>query len=397
MAIHAVFSASAASRWLACPGSVALSQGASGSGASRASAEGTLLHALSEQLLRHGGEAEDFIGQDFTQDGFEFTIDDEQALAVRCYVEYVRGFTGTAMYEVRSDYSDLLGLPKGEGFGTSDCVIYQEETKQLHVIDAKFGRNFVSATENKQLTLYAAGTLTLLQAVGYEVENVTLHILQPRVTATPTPYSMTVEELYAVVESFKEPVALAKEAMEVHRKGGNLLPYLVMGEAQCQWCPAKAVCPTLIKLASKAAMETADAVLFYPSSKLAEAYANTAIIEGYLKAVETEILRRLNEGQDVEGYKLVLGREGNRKWADEAQTVALLSSIKTVPEEELWNPRSPRTLAQVEKVLKKHKVVGIDLAQYQTRAPAKPTIAEASDPRPAWSEASQIDDEFSAL
>ena len=50
MAAHSTFSASAASRWLACPGSIVLSHGLPDS-SSKYSAAGTVAHGLLEAYL----------------------------------------------------------------------------------------------------------------------------------------------------------------------------------------------------------------------------------------------------------------------------------------------------------------------------------------------------------
>ena len=76
--------------------------------------------------------------------------------------------------EERLDLSDYVK----EAFGTADCVVVGGE--DLHIIDLKYGQGvLVDARENTQLMLYGLGALSLLDGI-YDIENVSLHIYQPR-------------------------------------------------------------------------------------------------------------------------------------------------------------------------------------------------------------------------
>lgn len=397
---HSRFSASASERWLACPGSLALSQGLE-SEPSFASAEGTMLHALGEQCLREGSDPCDFIGASYKADGFEFTLDDEQAAAATTYVEYIRGFSGIKMYEVRSNYAAALGLDDDLAFGTADCVIWQEDTQHLHIVDAKFGRKFVSAQENRQLILYAIGVVETLRAVGDDPQEITLHIVQPRVSAVPVPYTFSAAELQDYADDYAEAAEKGQAAIDAYTPGREveLLPYLVAGDAQCQWCPAKANCPALRKVVDESMKNVPDAVGFMSSADLSREQSRLVLIRMYCDAIETETTRRLLAGEPVDGYKMVMGREGNRKWSDEEKTADLLEKLQVtykLAESDLWSPKKPKTLPQIEKVLKKAKVP-VNLEPYQVRSPAKPTMAAADDPRATWVPNAAVDEEFDAV
>ena len=84
--VHATFSPSAAERWIACPGSVKLSENCPKT-TSKYAEEGTLAHALAEQcLLTPDKNADDFVGKRI--DGQLIT--QEMAEFVQVYVEHCR-------------------------------------------------------------------------------------------------------------------------------------------------------------------------------------------------------------------------------------------------------------------------------------------------------------------
>jgi hypothetical protein len=64
--------------------------------------------------------------------------------------------------------------------------------------------------------------------------------------------------------------------------------------------------------------------------------------------------------------------------------------------DDLWSPKKPKTLPQIEKVLKKAKIP-VNLEPYQVRSPAKPTMATAGDPRETWVPNAAVDDEFDTV
>ena len=74
---HASLGASSASRWMACPGSVRLSEGMPNISSDYAR-EGTAAHELAEMCLRQGKPASAFLEQEI--EGFEVTEDMAEAV-----------------------------------------------------------------------------------------------------------------------------------------------------------------------------------------------------------------------------------------------------------------------------------------------------------------------------
>lgn len=391
MSKHALFSASASERWSNCPGSLAMSQGIpnSSSGSSR---EGTAGHDLGDRCLRTGADPLDAIGEVILVEGEEIEVTEELAQAVFDYVEYVRGFSGTMLSETRINYSELLGVDTEEGFGTSDAIVLSGTT--LHVFDAKFGRRYVDPRLNRQMMLYGGGTLKVLLDLGEEVDKVVLHIVQPRVVERPIPFEMTVDELNFQIDYLRERAQIVKEAFFTFTsredKHWHSL-YLVPGEKQCEWCPAAAFCPALRNIAREhideefSVLSLQDTV---PGDEIAENLGMLPLLEIFGKAVTAEANRRLTLGQKVGDWKLVKGREGNRRWRD---TEAVAAEFDDVDPNLVYGPPKLLTPPQMEKALKKHDAKS-RIADLVVRNPARPTLAPGSDPREPWSESASADE-----
>ena len=108
------------------------------------------------------------------------------------------------------------------------------------------------------------------------------------------------------------------------------------------------------------------------------------LVEGWCKAVRAEVERRLLAGTAVPGYKLVQGRQGNRAFADETAAEALMKTFRLKREEMydfvLISPTSAEKLAAEGVIGKKQWP---KLQEMIRRSDGKPSVAPASDKRPA--------------
>lgn len=108
------------------------------------------------------------------------------------------------------------------------------------------------------------------------------------------------------------------------------------------------------------------------------------LVEGWCKAVRAEVERRLLAGTAVPGYKLVQGRQGNRAFADETAAEALMKTFRLKREEMydfvLISPTSAEKLAADGIIGKKQWP---KLQEMIRRSDGKPSVAPASDKRPA--------------
>lgn len=415
---HAELGPSGWAQWSACPGSIPLSEGIVDKGSAYAR-EGTAAHALLEEVLLEGGDAEDRIGKTYAVEGDTFVVDMEMVDAVNESVAYVRNRLDPLEGDVlMAEQSVPIGHLTGEtdAAGTSDIVGIAEGGKTLVIMDFKYGKGVtVYASEylaeidaaaghtpqpNGQLAMYALGALEKFGLVYDEIETVELHVLQPRCQHFDH-FSLSVDELRA----FGEEVTLAAGRVmlnkEVYIEGNELDLY--PGEKQCKFCKAKAICPAL-KASVGTALQTVSASdiaefddLTLPKKaasvsigdatdpeRLAEFMRAAPLIEEAIKAVRAEVERRLFAGQPVPGYKLVQGKKGNRAWDGSVDIGKELTKSGRLKVDEAFN-KVPKSPTQIEKLLKDRPRVWSKIATLITQADGKPSVAPESDPRPAIS------------
>lgn len=374
MTKHAKLSASGAHRWVACPGSIRAEESYPNS-ISKYAMEGTVAHELSELCLNEGTKPHDMI--DKTLPGYDDNpIDAEMADATQLYIDFVNGLQAEAtMVEERVDFSDWVP----EGFGTSDIIAIKGST--LHVVDLKYGKGIkVYAEDNPQGMLYALGAYALTDMI-YDIETVSITIVQPRLDHIDT-WELPIEKLLSWGNWISERAELALSE-DAERSAG---------EDQCKFCRAKATCPTLKKLADDVVLQHFDDCDPTNPDKLTdrqlkEAMDKKKLIVSWLDAVEKLVKDKLDSGEGFTGYKLVAGRN-MRSWTDETDADETLRTL-------LGDDRYVTKLltpAAAEKTLGKTKAKGIQTLIATNQG--QPALAPESDKRPAVSiTAEDFDDE----
>lgn len=400
MTEHAkLFSPSAAHRWSVCHSAPRTEQGCPDSSSSYAE-DGTAAHELGAICLTAGTDTAGYVGR-LMKNRVEVT--QEMAEYVQVYVDAVREYAdgGELLVEQRVDFSNVIKQP--DSFGTLDAAIVQGRT--LIVIDAKFGKGVpVSAEQNEQMQLYALGELELLGDL-LEFDEVTMVIVQPRISRAPQEWTATVEQLREFGERMR--IAAARvircfEDDEIYEE--NFWP----GEKTCMWCKAKAICPVL-----RQHMLSTIADDFVDESKplrprlepalnrtmddalLGNLMGAVDLIEDFAKAIRAEAERRLLAGSTVPGWKLVEGRRGARAWTNDAEVEDAMKSMR-LRQDEMYDFKliSP---TKAEKLLKKESPKRwAKLEELITQSEGKPSVAPASDKRPALV-VTAVADEFDSL
>jgi RecB family exonuclease len=353
-------------------------------GLNEAAAEGTVMHEIAATcLLQNLPSAKTFLNCEYEEDGFKFTIDEEQIAAIDSYIqtvqELVKTTRGELLVEQRLSIEHLTGEEGAKG--TADAVILTMD--EIIVVDAKFGRGVpVSADHNPQLLIYAHAAVEEFQ-LAYDFKKVCVMIVQPRLNST-TEFTLKIAELNEF--GFRVEAA-AKAALD------PLAPTRPSPKA-CQWCRAKATCPS-IRNELMSQFENVDPE-FASEQDLAKVMHNAEMIERWIKAVRAEVERRLFAGLPMPGYKLVQGKRGIRQWSDDKVAETMLKTMR-VKHEHIYkySLASPTALEKLAKSGEIGPKQWEKLQEIITQAEGKPSVAPESDPRAAIvpsADASAFDD-----
>lgn len=401
---HAKLSPSGAHRWMACPGSVVLEE-AFPDQSSIYAREGTLAHELAAGNLEHNWDLSVFVGEYWsfgeeeyatyliTQDMIDYVLD---------YTKLVRELAeGKTLYvESKVPIDHLTG--EQDATGTSDAVIVDVANRNLSIVDLKYGMGVrVEAEGNPQLMMYALGALELY-GVLCDFDTVSMYIHMPRLNYVGE-YHISTAELLQFADEVRAAANISSDARDVLAQNGNLdWMYLSPGEKQCRFCKAKATCPALRAEVTEIVGGSATLDEFMPEvpdmqtgdNYLSMAMAKVGLVEDWCKGVRAEVERRLLAGQKVDGFKLVEGRRGNRKWANEAEVEALFKSFR-MRQDDMYDMTliSP---TKAEKLFKSNPKRWEKVEAMTSRSDGKPSVAFASDKRSEMTVHSVADD-FSDL
>lgn len=391
---HALLSPSSAERWMACPGSVALTMGLPDT-TSEFAIEGTAAHELAAKCLDGWNNPYDFIGQEFCG----VRVDREMAENIQVYLDYINQIIATGdcqmLIEQALDISAITG--EQDAKGTSDCVIITPD--ELIVVDLKYGRGVkVTAQENKQLMLYGLAALQEHELVQ-DFPQVRLVIVQPRLKHI-SEWTITPDDL----RNFGESVAACSSVIDQVLKEAQNLDFVDPGflhpsESACKFCKAKGACPALRdEVLTKVAEDFPDLTepvapqleqsLRDPGTLTNEQLSNLLgavdLIEDWCRALRARAEAELFAGREVPGYKLVEGRKGARTWADPTEVEATLKAMR-LKTEQMYDFKliTPTTAEK----LRKEGVIGPrqwpKLQTLIAQSEGKPAVVPVTDKRPA--------------
>lgn len=232
---------------------------------------------------------------------------------------------------------------------------------------------------NPQLDIYGLAAKRQYSVLS-DFKRVRTIIIQPRLNHV-SERVQTVEEL----EAFGLRVAEAAAATTLPNAP------LVPSNKGCRWCKAKATCPALAAEVTEVfeAVDPDDV----PTDDLAAAMDMVERIEGWCKAVRAEVERRLLDGREVFGWKLVQGKRVNRAWTDKTAAEEMLKHMR-VPHDQMYDysvisPTTAEKLAKAGTIGPRQWPKVLELI---TQADGKPSVAPVSDKRPAL-----VIDEFSPV
>lgn len=404
MANHSRIGASTCERWWNCPGSVRLVAQCPPQLPSPWADEGTVAHLVGEWGLRTGRDAAEFIGRtavqivtkdgdrqyefkedihifkDATLTGAEIEVTEEMAEAVQIYLDTIRfdmETYGLKLADIKIEHRFHLTSIHKDAFGTNDCNLPIPFDRVI-VYDYKHGKGVtVDAEENKQLMYYALGACQ--EGDFNEVEIV---IVQPRGSGDPIRrWSLSIVELERFATELKGKIEETRDPKAPLNCG-----------AWCKktFCPAMAICPAVrgrVENDAQLAFADSNTAIAFPTPEsmspalLRRVLDGMELMDAWLKAVWSYAETVANNGETIPGYKLVRGRQGNRKWKDEEYAGPLLEGGAnilnlTVYEKKLLSP------SQVEKILK-GKENKENIEKLTIRAEGKIALVPENDPREA--------------
>lgn len=368
---HAKLSASGASRWATCPGSVQMEDGIPDKESVYAQ-EGTLAHEMSELKLKHYLDPKGF-GKRKLNAAIKKLKENELYQAemesyTDTYVDFIKekalSFPSNPYIEIekRVDFSRWVD----GGFGTCDCVLIHGST--LSIIDLKYGKGVpVSSEQNEQLILYALGAYDAFNLI-YNLDKIELNIVQPRINNFST-WEISLTELLLWGDYFK---VQAEKAL-----GGN--GELVPSAKACKFCKARDICTARaennLSLESEIKLKPNE----IPKDKLYEYISRGEDIAKWVADLKAYALDMCLKGEDVKGLKAVAGRT-SRSWTNQDEAINKL--IEGGIDEAIIYDKVPLTLAKLEKALGKQQFTAL-VGDMVVTSEGKPTLVFENDKRPA--------------
>jgi hypothetical protein len=417
--VHAKNSASGSPRWAFCHAAPRREAALPWTPSGQAADWGTVAHDLSEGCLRtddsyltlrQGSRAlvdakgrVTFVPADNPSFTGGHMVDDEMTDCVERYVSHIRKLAmgGSLYVEQRLSIEHITGEPGAQG--TSDAVVLFDD--EIYVGDLKGGYQRVMASypldghyyelapeyikresmlrgvrfPNLQGLMYAEAARHLHDPEGKRFKRVRISIIQPRLNHVDE-YLMEMDEFAAWVDWLKVQAAASR--------GDN--PRVLPSESTCQWCRAFP-CKEATEMAVKAAVDDFDdKPRVIDANDLGALKRLVPFVRAWADAIDTRVHEELCSGRPVDGWKLIEGELGDRKWASDETVRKAFSDLGLKPDQYLNSKTiSP---AQAEKlVINKRASPGRVLTkeQWETlqgliapRSVGAPKVAPESDPRP---------------
>jgi hypothetical protein len=338
---------------MTCPGSFRVSQAVTEpAGSSRWAAQGTVAHAVAEELILNGGPIDQALGQTRYHDGHDILVDQEMVEAVEIYINAVQpiiseaDFCSTEQQVSLNDYFYPANVPVAL-FGTCDLLAYARPPRRLSIVDYKHGAGvYVGHIDNAQMLYYAAGALAWLKAHHPDTDplEVEMIIVQPRVPGHEPVrrYVLPVIDILLWVETELKPAVAETQRDDA---------VLVMGD-HCRWCPGRIICPAMqaarVRNAQRSFGAIADDSLTDATDQdIADYLDDAERLEIWISATREEAQRRLEDGARIPGWGLVPTRP-MRAWGDESAVYVALLKAGATADQIYENPKM-RSPAQMEK------------------------------------------------
>ena len=310
---HARLSASAANRWMHCPGSVKLSD-LFPQGSTEYADEGTIAHSMAEHMIGGTKTMKELVedvrkAQDFYEKSSLDGNATEMEHYISTYAEYVsEQYAAEKHIDPASQLYTEMQVSMEDyipgGFGTSDVVIIRDGF--LHVIDLKYGKGVeVSVEGNPQIRLYALGAINMFDLM-YEFKSVNMVIYQPR-RESISQESMSVKDLQEWAEEVIKPAA----GLALSDKP----PYCPGEWCTSHFCPGAGACKARAKYVLELERHSGKDPALLSDAEIADCIGRAEDLAKWAKALGAYALDSALNGHAIPGYKVVEGR-ANRIYKD---------------------------------------------------------------------------------
>lgn len=374
---HSPLGASSAGRWMNCPGSYTLMQllqvmGFPDSEEEDYRRDGIAAHEAAAYALQNNLEGWELVGQKY----HEVEISPEIADAIQVYLSFCRTLPMGTHYIEQSVGATRAGTVNRKLYGTVDDAVVAGDT--LYVTDYKHGEGIlVPVDKNPQLMYYGVAFLLTMPDME-NIKRVVLTIVQPRAYSEDggiRSWETTADELLNWANDVLIP------AMDVAEIEEGLTP-----GSWCRFCPAKLVCPVMTGMYGAAAKANPKHLPAFSNERLALEWHLREQVRFYLTALDKEVYRRLNMGQDVAGTKMV-----NKKASRVFKAGAEIELASLGPD--IYDRPTLKSPAEIEKLGTEAKKLVRKLAYTPMTGY---TVVDANDPKPAVKIAT-LKDTFGAL
>lgn len=424
---HAYLSSSSSGRWSMCHAAPRREEGCADTSSEAADA-GTVMHDLAERCLKAGDDIAlaQALGKDAfvngsgpvlycmaSDDGLGTRIDEAFVEHTQVYIDFVRKMAmgGELLVEERLSIEHITGEPDAKG--TSDSVIIFPE--ELCIIDLKGGfkkvfakyklegAHFSTAPKviqqdaifgngsghkpNTQLLMYAEAAREV-HSVFHDFKRVRMIIVMPRIGF--------VDEHVMEMEEFMTWVQWIREQAEATRQpDAKAFPH----EDVCTYCKAFP-CPEAEAAALEIALgdfddlDKAETISVPDAATTSGGYAlgrlksKVEYLRMFCNAVDSKVAAELAQGRAVDGWKLVLGDQGDREWKEPAKIDGMLGEFGLTRDERttstIISPAQAEKLVKGKRASPKKKLTREQwdaLQAFIKRSPARPKVVPADDPR----------------
>ncbi len=368
---HSLYSPSSLTRRFFCLGSANAESGMPDT-SNEAAAEGTAAHTIRERCLVENKDVEDFIGTVIEVENYEFTCTREWARLLQPGIDWLRDKSRKKKAKLYFEYRVPLEIWMPGESGTLDAAVVSPEL--IIINDLKFGRNWVDAYENEQMSAYALGFIATHVGFDNPDRKVLLTIDQPRAFGGGSEWETTIRDL----------LVYGKKMAKMFIASKNPNAKRTASIDGCTYCKAAMDCREFAEyLLGLFGLDFEDDFMIPKAERLGVDQLGkllehrSLIVNAMNKYADHAKSLILDQAIDVPGVKVV-DSGGTRIWADESEVETwLLERYKKhqVFKTELMSP------PQLENVLGTRNWAKVQ--EFIETKPGNPLLVKASDPRPA--------------